>query len=171
MKIKCEFCGTMMDDTQSVCPSCGAPNRNVRRSSGDQPLTIEELRQWYEGKGLPPEEVTRFFIGKDIREPKAFGIYYEEDTGNYVVYKNKASGERSVRYRGKPKRRPVPTVTVILTGTATTPGTAVIQTGTPIGKYIEKPLIFAENENQGLLCNTDYSFTVPSGLNRGRGSR
>lgn len=100
MKIKCEFCGTMMDDTQSVCPSCGAPNRNVRRSSGDQPLTIEELRQWYEGKGLPPEEVTRFFIGKDIREPKAFGIYYEEDTGNYVVYKNKASGERSVRYRG-----------------------------------------------------------------------
>lgn len=100
MKVKCEFCGTMMDDTQSVCPSCGAPNRNVRRSSGDQPLTIEELRQWYEGKGLPPEEVTRFFIGKDIREPKAFGIYYEEDTGNYVVYKNKASGERSVRYRG-----------------------------------------------------------------------
>ena len=42
---------------------------------------------------------------------------------------------------------------------------------TPIGKYIEKPLIFAGNENQGLLCNTDYSFTVPSGLNRGRGSR
>ena len=100
MKIKCEFCGTMMDDALSACPSCGAPNKNVRRSTDDQPLTLEELRQWYESKGLPPEEVTRFFIGKDVREPKAFGIYYEEDTGNYVVYKNKASGERSVRYRG-----------------------------------------------------------------------
>ena len=100
MKIKCEFCGAMLDDTQERCPACGAPNKNVRRSSGDQPLTIEELKQWYQSKGLPDESVTRFFIGKDVREPRAFGIYYEEATGNYVVYKNKASGERAVRYRG-----------------------------------------------------------------------
>lgn len=100
MKIKCEFCGSMINDTESVCPSCGAPNKNVRRSSGDQPLTIQELRQWYESKGLPPESVTRFFIGKDIREPRAFGIYFDENTGNYIVYKNKASGQRAVRYQG-----------------------------------------------------------------------
>lgn len=100
MKIKCEFCGTMMNDTESVCPSCGAPNPNVRRSSGDQPLTIEELKQWYESKGLPPEETTRFFIGKDIREPRAFGIYFDAATGNYIVYKNKADGQRAVRYQG-----------------------------------------------------------------------
>ena len=85
MKIKCEFCGSMINDTESVCPSCGAPNKNVRRSSGDQPLTIQELRQWYESKGLPPESVTRFFIGKDIREPRAFGIYFDENTGNWVL--------------------------------------------------------------------------------------
>lgn len=100
MKIKCEFCGAMLDDTQERCPACGAPNKNVRRSSGDQPLTVAELKQWYQSKGLPDESVTRFFIGKDVREPRAFGIYYEESTGNFVVYKNKASGERVVRYRG-----------------------------------------------------------------------
>ena len=100
MKIKCEFCGSMMNDTESACPNCGAPNASVRRSSGDQPLTIAELKQWYERKGLPPEEVTRFFIGRDVREPKAFGIYLDEKTGNYIVYKNKASGERAVRYEG-----------------------------------------------------------------------
>ena len=100
MKVKCDFCGTMMNDTESVCPSCGAPNASVRRSSGDQPLTIEELKRWYESKGLPPENVTRFFIGKNVTEPKAFGVYFEEESGNYIVYKNKASGERAVRYRG-----------------------------------------------------------------------
>jgi len=93
MKIKCEFCGSMMNDTVESCPNCGAPNPNVRRSSGDQPLTIEQLKQWYESKGLPPYSVTRFFIGENYTEPKAFGIYYEEETGNYIVYKNKASGD------------------------------------------------------------------------------
>lgn len=43
--------------------------------------------------------MTRFFIGKDIAEPKAFGIYKNE-RGEYVVYKNKASGERAIRYQG-----------------------------------------------------------------------
>lgn len=100
MKIKCEFCGSMMNDTVEACPNCGAPNPNVRRSSGDQPLTIAQLKQWYESKGLPPYAVTRFFIGENCTEPKAFGIYLEEETGNYIVYKNKASGERAIRYRG-----------------------------------------------------------------------
>ena len=54
MKIKCEFCGNMINDTQAVCPHCGAPNQRVRRASGDQPVTIEQLQKWYESKGLPP---------------------------------------------------------------------------------------------------------------------
>ena len=45
------------------------------------------------------EEVTRFFIGKNIKEPKAFGIYQDEN-GDYVVYKNKSVGERAIRYQG-----------------------------------------------------------------------
>ena len=100
MKIKCEYCDSMFDDTLEKCPSCGAPNPNVRRSTSDQPTTIEGLKEWYASKGLPPEEVTRFFIGKDYRGAKAFGIYRDERTGNFVVYKNKADGSRAVRYEG-----------------------------------------------------------------------
>lgn len=65
----------------------------------NQPKTIEELRQWYIDKNLPPEDVTRFFIGKNILEPKAFGIY-ENEFHEFVVYKNKADGERAIRYQG-----------------------------------------------------------------------
>lgn len=64
-----------------------------------QPTTIEELKLWYIWHNLPPEEVTRFFIGKDITEPKAFGIFKNEQ-GECVVYKNKANGERAIRYQG-----------------------------------------------------------------------
>lgn len=100
MKIKCEYCESMFDDTLENCPACGAPNKNVRRSTPDQPTTIEELQEWYHAKGLPPENVTRFFIGKDIREARAFGIYKDESSGNFIVYKNKADGSRAVRYEG-----------------------------------------------------------------------
>ena len=100
MKITCEYCNSMFNDTLEKCPNCGAPNKNVRRSTIDQPTTIEELKEWYASKGLPPEHVTRFFIGVDYRNPKAFGIYRDENTGNFVVYKNKADGTRAVRYEG-----------------------------------------------------------------------
>ena len=42
----------------------------------------------------------RLFIGEDYKEPKAFGIYKDEESGNYIVYKNKANGERAIRYQG-----------------------------------------------------------------------
>nr|MCR5160881.1 zinc ribbon domain-containing protein [Lachnospiraceae bacterium] len=99
MKIKCSYCGAYMDDTHTNCPHCGAPNEGVVRTTSTQPLTIEELKQWYEDRHLPPPEVTRFFIGQDYREPRAFGIYKDEK-GNCVVYKNKANGQRAVRYEG-----------------------------------------------------------------------
>ena len=100
MKIQCEFCDSMFNDTLEQCPNCGAPNSNVRRSTSDQPTTIEGLKEWYKSKGLPDPEITRFFIGVDYKNPKAFGIYKEEYSGNFIVYKNKADGSRAVRYKG-----------------------------------------------------------------------
>ena len=83
-------------------PSDQSGNESVKPSDVQpkkRPETIEELQQWYVSHRLPPEEVTRFFIGKNYTGPKAFGIYKNEK-GECVVYKNKASGERAVRYQG-----------------------------------------------------------------------
>ncbi len=99
MKVKCDYCGNMVDETYDTCPQCGAPMSGVNRMAAQEPRTIVELKNWYADHNLPPENVTRFFIGKDIKEPRAFGIY-RDDNGDFVVYKNKASGERAVRYRG-----------------------------------------------------------------------
>ncbi|MBO4310125.1 MAG: hypothetical protein J5856_03545 [Lachnospiraceae bacterium] len=100
MKISCRYCSSMFEDTLEKCPTCGAPNALVKRSVADQPLTIEEFKKWYASKGLPPSEVTRFFIGRDYREPKAFGIYRDENTDKFIVYKNMADGTRNIRYEG-----------------------------------------------------------------------
>ena len=99
MKIKCDYCGSMIDEAVESCPHCGAHLSGVNRTASSQPKTIEDLKAWYEAHNLPPEEITRFFIGKNIKEPKAFGIY-KTDTGDCVVYKNKSTGERAIRYQG-----------------------------------------------------------------------
>ena len=98
-KVKCEYCDNFMLDTEETCPHCGAVNANHQRIVSDNPKTIQELKDWYKARNLPPEETTRFFIGKDIREPKAFGIY-EKNNGYFVVYKNKGDGTRAIRYEG-----------------------------------------------------------------------
>ena len=85
-KVKCEYCDGYVQDTEERCPTCGAVNENHKRTADDTPKTIKELQDWYKSKNLPPEEVTRFFIGKDIKEPNAFGVY--EEYGNFIVYKN-----------------------------------------------------------------------------------
>jgi len=89
----------MIPDTAVKCPNCGAPNQHVVRTAKGQPETIAELEQWYKDRGLPPYEVTRFFIGVNCKEPRAFGIYKDEE-GNFVVYKNKDNCSRAVRYKG-----------------------------------------------------------------------
>lgn len=99
MKIKCNYCSAMIDETSERCPNCGAPLSGANRISNEQPKTIEELQAWYVAHHLPPEEITRFFIGKNITEPKAFGIY-KDTNGDCVVYKNKSTGERVIRYQG-----------------------------------------------------------------------
>lgn len=100
MKIKCSYCENYFNDTLAKCPSCGAPNDGVIRSASSDPKTISELQAWYKSKGLPPAETTRFFIGVDYKKPRAFGIYQDENSGNFVVYKNKDNGERAIRYQG-----------------------------------------------------------------------
>jgi hypothetical protein len=99
MRVKCEFCGAMIEEANDNCPNCGAPLSGANRTANEQPKTIEELKEWYIAHHLPPEEITRFFIGKNITEPKAFGIY-KDGNGDFVVYKNKANGERAIRYQG-----------------------------------------------------------------------
>jgi hypothetical protein len=99
MKIKCDYCSAMIEETSERCPNCGAPLSGANRTSNEQPKTIEELQAWYVAHHLPPEEITRFFIGKNITEPKAFGIY-KDTNGDCVVYKNKSTGERVIRYQG-----------------------------------------------------------------------
>ena len=69
------------------------------RSADGVPKTIEELKAFAKAKNLPLEEM-RFFIGVDYKEPKGFGIYEDQD-GNFIVYKNKGDGTRAERYRGK----------------------------------------------------------------------
>ena len=63
-----------------------------------KPRTIKELRAFCAEKGMPLEKM-RFFIGEDYREPRAFGIYRDEN-GEFVVYKNKDDGSRAIRYQG-----------------------------------------------------------------------
>lgn len=64
------------------------------------PQTIEELQQWYKEHNLPDEETTRFFIGKNYKGARAFGIYKDEISSKIVVYKNKSDGSRAIRYEG-----------------------------------------------------------------------
>lgn len=98
MKKVCDYCGGYIEETDETCPNCGATNAQYKRSGDGVPRTIEELKLWYEAHHLPPEEVTRFFIGKDYKQPKAFGIYQDGD--RFIVYKNKADGSRAIRYDG-----------------------------------------------------------------------
>lgn len=99
MKIKCSYCGSLISDTDEVCPNCGAPNEGVTRAAEGVPKTIEELKRFCASHNMPLEKM-RFFIGVDYKEPKAFGIYKDEN-GDFVVYKNKADGTRAIRYQGK----------------------------------------------------------------------
>ncbi|MBP5298289.1 MAG: hypothetical protein J6Z09_03985 [Lachnospiraceae bacterium] len=98
MKIKCEYCGGMFEDTLEKCPHCGAVNANIKRMADKTPQTMDDLYAWYAAHNLPPYETTRFFLGIDYKKPKAFGIY--KDGENFIVYKNKADGSRAVRYKG-----------------------------------------------------------------------
>lgn len=97
---KCQYCGTTLSSDTKICPSCGAPNPNYVENTARTiffPKTIAELQEYCAERGMPLLRM-RFFIGEDFKEPKAFGIYQDGD--DFVVYKNKANGQRAIRYRG-----------------------------------------------------------------------
>ena len=100
MRIKCEFCDSFIDDSDEKCPYCGAVNNNLARSGSGIPKTIEELRAFANSHHLPLDEM-HYYLGENYKGPKAIGIYKDDDTGNFVVYKNKSDGSRAVRYEGK----------------------------------------------------------------------
>lgn len=97
---KCAYCGNTMSSEDKTCPNCGAPNPNYVADTPRRvflPKTIEELKEYCAERGMPLLKM-RFFIGEDYKEPKAFGICQAGD--DFIVYKNKADGSRSVRYQG-----------------------------------------------------------------------
>lgn len=98
MRVRCDYCGNYIEDTDKNCPHCGAPNDRMQRSGANVPKTIEELKAFCEAHSLPLKQM-RFFVGENYRGPRAFGIYKDED-GSFVVYKNKSDGSRTVRYCG-----------------------------------------------------------------------
>lgn len=98
MQVKCDYCGAYIEDNEKFCKNCGAVNASYNRAVDGTPKTIAELMVWYKERNLPPKEVTRFFIGENYKEPRAFGIY--EENGEFIVYKNKDDGSRAVRYKG-----------------------------------------------------------------------
>ena len=97
----CEFCGSTITSNDSKCPNCAAPNPLYVDDTAKiitDPKTIEELQEYCAERGMPLQRM-RFFIGVDYKEPKAFGIFKDEN-GMVTVYKNKADGTRAIRYKG-----------------------------------------------------------------------
>ena len=97
---QCKYCGSTVSSSDKHCPSCGAPNEGFVAETERQiflPKTIDELKEYCAERGMPLLKM-RFFIGEDYRKPKAFGIY--RDGGEFIVYKNKANGQRAIRYQG-----------------------------------------------------------------------
>ena len=119
--MKCSNCGEQISVTDEFCPYCNSKNINFINKENESiinennenninkrvydtntdPRTIEELKEWYIARNLPPEDTTRFFIGKDYPGAKAFGIFKNEISGEIIVYKNKADGSRAIRYQGR----------------------------------------------------------------------
>ena len=69
MQIKCDYCGSMIEEQNSTCPNCGATLDGVNRFAGGQPRTIEELKAWYQMSGLPLKKFfnTSGLIYKDMQ--------------------------------------------------------------------------------------------------------
>ncbi|MBQ6479018.1 MAG: hypothetical protein IJI44_06590 [Erysipelotrichaceae bacterium] len=71
---------------------------NEKKYLPDRVESYEELKNIFEEFHIDSEK-TRFFIGDDYTDPKAF-VIYQDDFGDYVVYKMKADGTRALRYKG-----------------------------------------------------------------------
>ena len=97
--VRCTFCDNLMNETDLNCPFCGTPHDPAGRSAPSAPQTMYELRKFAETVGISLERL-HFHLGEDYKGRCAFGIYRDEKSGNYVVYKNKDNGKRAIRYEG-----------------------------------------------------------------------
>ncbi|MCR5529097.1 MAG: hypothetical protein K6F49_07765 [Saccharofermentans sp.] len=100
MKVNCDYCGNYMETTDVSCPHCGAANTHIAGHYSKNPVTIEELKAYCDSNKLPLDKM-HVHIGENYTSPQAFGIYKDQISGNFVVYKNKSDGQRAVRYEGK----------------------------------------------------------------------
>ena len=75
---KCPYCGADVRSDEKNCPGCGAPNElyvtETPAPAALRPKTMAELLDFAAQRRMPLEKM-RFFVGRDYREPKAFGIY------------------------------------------------------------------------------------------------
>ena len=55
MQVKCDFCGSYIDEALETCPNCGAPNEHIKREATGVPRTIEELKAFCAEKQIPLE--------------------------------------------------------------------------------------------------------------------
>ena len=99
MKVVCDYCESYIEATDEKCPNCGAPNTHFARTASDTPKTIEQLLDFCNKRNIPLEKL-HMHIGENYQGPRAFGIYRDNNTGRFIVYKNKDSGERAIRYEG-----------------------------------------------------------------------
>ena len=97
--VRCTFCDNLMRETDLNCPFCGTPHDPAGRSAPSAPQTMYELRKFAETVGISLERL-HFHLGEDYKGRCAFGMYRDEKTGNFVVYKNKDNGKRAIRYEG-----------------------------------------------------------------------
>ncbi len=99
---KCDYCGGLILSNDKTCPTCGVANLLYVDDAPSvvlTPHTIKELAEYCAERNMPLHRM-RFFIGENYTKPKAFGIY-QNSAGEFVVYKNKADGSRSIRYIGR----------------------------------------------------------------------
>jgi len=80
-------------------------NEDYARLAAMRPVeSVDELIDRVEAAQMPIYDM-RFFINEDRKEPKCFGVYYDETRALWVVYKNKANGMRAIRLETRDEGR------------------------------------------------------------------
>ncbi len=72
---------------------------NEKKYLPEEVYSYEQLLQIFRDFHIDSEK-TRFFIGSEYTDPKAF-VIFQNDFDDYLVYKVKADGTRALRYKGK----------------------------------------------------------------------
>lgn len=144
---KCEYCGSVISSNDKTCLNCGASNDlyvNDTEHIVTDPCTIKDLQEYCAERGMPLARM-RFFIGENFKEPKAFGIY-KDNRGKFIVYKNKANGERAIRYEGSDEAYAVAELYAKLLEECHNRG--IYPDGKPTGEFFDKQWERAETKRK-----------------------